>query len=321
MNLWKRKRRERDEEEIDHSGRFVSGQKDDLVRRSGFRSIIEMVESLLWGLENPIQKAAIFDYAIWSLGQQIAADGHGIFVAGGITTDSTYYDVKRNFPNIKDAHQGKQFFDISRLPTYTGPWERGRFPEGLLSLLRNGYKHTEASNNGVYYKELGFAVMLEGRHHTSWSVYLGSCIEELDVITLEPYFPIVQIDGANFIYTNRDGIEVHNQTNDYRFAAMYRLAQMRWELGCPIGSARGLIEGRKHIIKEESDFVRNLLANVDLPEDMKKAYDYFYNENNRLKTELKLCKEEYNILADRCAQKNLRIKELEQQFASPQNNP
>lgn len=322
MKFWNSKRRKHDEEEIDHTGRFAPGQKDDVIRRSGFRSVIDMVESLQWGIENSIQRAAIFDYAIWALGQQIAADGHGIFVSGGITPNNPFYDPSKNFPSLEAVHLGKQFFDISKIPTYTGPWERGRFPKTLSSLLKNGYKHTEASNDGTYYKELGFAVMMNGRHHTSWSIYMGSCIEELDVITLEPYFPVVQTDGAYFIYTNCDGNKVQNQTNDYRFAAMYRLAQMRWELGYPIGSIRGLVEGREHIIQEKADYVQKLLVNIDLPENMKKAYDYFLKENNRLKIELKLSKEERNILAERCVRKNRRIEELEQKLASsPQNNP
>lgn len=213
------------------AGLNVPGQENDNYRRKAFDDVINTTDTLLLGVTGLIERAAIYDYVIWSLGQQIAADGNVFFVSGKETPENREYSLITLFPGINVSREGVQEFDLSKIPTYTGPWDFIRFPNGIQSIFTHGYRYEKAYNNGIFYKELNFAVMLNGRHHTSWGIFAGKCIQPMEVISLEPYFPYVKTDGAYLDYIDKDGHRVRHKLIDYRLAAMYHLAQLKWEAG------------------------------------------------------------------------------------------
>ena len=243
------------------TGSAIPGQENDDHRRKAFDDVIHMTNSLLLGTTRLVERAAVYDFVIWSLGQQIAADGNVLFVSGKDTPENREYDLSTLFPGINVSSEGVQEFDLSKIPTYTGPWDRNRFPNAIQSIFTHGFRHEMAYNKGILYKELNFAVMLNGRHHTSWGIFAGECIQPMEVISLEPYFPYVKTDGAYLIYTDSHRSRVLHKLIDSRLAAMYRLAQMKWEAGYPNEHTALLSEHYRQ--SQEADFWREQAETKD----------------------------------------------------------
>ena len=235
-------------------------------QQEAYEAILSTANLLLLNISDEFQRAAIYDFLIWSLGQQIASDSFAYFASMKPVPENRELHFIDRFPRTEGVYLGKQDFDLAKIPSYIGPWDYGRFANGIQSILSVGYQHTKEAptNHGVYYRELDFALMLEGRHHTSWAVYSGRCIQSLDVVSLEPYFPIVQTDGESFLYTSADGYPVNQPVYDIRIAAMYRLAQMRWEEHIPFDFIRNVRKNRDKAMKESADAFRK---DLDLASD------------------------------------------------------
>lgn len=289
----------------------VPGQERDTLQRRSFHDVIDMTNSLLLGTSHLTEKAAIFDFVIWALGQQIAADGHGLFVSGKRTPENCDYNLYRLFPSLNGTKQGIQEFDISKFPTYTGPWDRSRFPNGIQSIFSRGFRHEQSDSKGIFFKELNFAVMLEGRHHTSWGIFTGECVQPLEIISLEPYFSKVTTDGAYFHYTDKDGNLVLKKGIDYRLAAMYRLAQMKWEAGYPMDLTHRLIENRQQL-REEAQ--KRFQAESQSKAEM--TLHHYIDEQSALYNRIFGLEQEIGYWKQQCSVKDQRIKELEKSLSS-----
>lgn len=217
MRLWKRRSQESKEEAPDAKERFAR--------------IIRTVELLCLEDLTVMQREMVYDFALWTLGQQIAADGYASFISGTTVCENRDYDFLNLVPGLPEGKAEKAAIDLSKIPTYTAPWEYSRFPSGISSLMAHGFRQDLARNEGIYYPELRFAVMLSGRHHTAWGVFLGSCIQDVSIRSLTAFFPCVTTDGECFEYRDPSGACRTGKVPDYRFAAMYRIAQIKWEKG------------------------------------------------------------------------------------------
>lgn len=289
------------------SGRTVPEQEENNQRRAAFNDVIRTVDSLLLGISSITERAAIYDFVIWTLGQQIAAHGNMLFVSGKDTPENREYDLSTLFPGINVSSEGVQEFDLAKIPTYTGPWELNRFPNAIQSIFTHGFRHEMAHNNGIFYKELNFAVMLNGRHHTSWGVFTGECVQPMEVISLEPYFPYVTTDGAYLDYTDEDGHRVRHKLIDYRLAAMYRLAQMKWEAGYPMDLSQRVRENRHTLAAD---------ARVRICSAQEKGFEVSFKDllidYSALSGKQYCQSKELDFWKEQAEVKDKRIKELEQ---------
>lgn len=276
-------------------------------QRKAYDDIMATIDNFLLGTSYMTERAAIYDFVIWTLGQEIAADGYRLFVSGKDVPDNHKYDLLSFFPAQDGIKQEIREFDISKIPTYTGLWSMDRFSKSISSVLTRGYRHEMSNHKGIFYKELNFAVMLEGRHHTSWGVFTGECLIPLQIISLEPYFPRVTTDGSCFCYSDDDGQWVMRKEIDYRLAAMYRLAQIKWENGYPMDLTHRMVENRQQIHEEAK---KRLQAARQSNTDM--MLRSLINENAVLRNEVFGLKQEINYWKQECTAKDLRIRELKE---------
>lgn len=244
-------------------------------------------------------KTVILDFMIWTLGQQIAADGLGRFSSGLSPIENRYFDFRNLFPSKSSFDPVVQKFDLSRIPAYTGPWDHNRFPKGIRSILTQGYRHELSNHKGIYFKELHFAVMLEGRHHPSLGIFMGECIVPLEVLSLEPYFAALTTDGAHFQYLNGDGSSIVRETVDYRFAAMYRLAQIKWEYGYPVE----LRDWAARSVQDDPTKTADHIRSEDLSE-LESLLLKQIEKNAVLKREMYLLEQEAEYWKRKCQEKN-----------------
>ncbi len=199
--------------------------------RERFNRSISAVHTLLLGTDSDLEKAAVYDFAIWAIGRSVAADSCSSLVLGKYVQENCNIAYDSVFPTLPEASCGTQLIDLAKCNAYTGCWSY-RMPAGITSLFKSGY-HQPKDSNGVYYPELRFAVMYSGRHHTSWATFLNSCHVELEVVRLTPYFDIVTTDGAFYEYINEYSEPKHIRGIDYRMAVLFQLARERGKLDMP----------------------------------------------------------------------------------------
>lgn len=281
------------------------GQKKERLRRKRFHDIMATTDSLLFGVSDPVERAAILDFAVWSLGCQIAADSRGIFIHGDDPPENRGYQLNDLFTKVDGTLKGTEEIDLSKVPTYTGLWDRNRFSNGIKSVFTRGYQQRMAQNKGVFFQELRFAVMLEGRHHTSWGIFTGECVQSMQVITLEPYFPFMDTDGAFFTYTDNCGSVEKRMAIDYRLAAMYALAKQKWKEKLPAELSQRILKNRKSVERE-------LVGRESSQSGQESMVQQLLQEQSRLRSLLYWKDEEIRCLQARCEEDGKRLRELEQ---------
>lgn len=193
--------------------------------RCRFQRAMSSVHSLFLGAITDMEKAAIYDFAIWAIGRDVAADGCSNLMLGKNVQENRdiSYAV---FPDIPEARGGSQVVDLAKCNAYTGCWNPNRILTSVGSLFESGY-HQPSDSNGVYYPELRFAIMYNGRHHTSLATFLNDCKVNLEVIQLTPYFNAVNTDGAFYDYLNEYNEPQHIRIGEYRMAVLFQLAKER----------------------------------------------------------------------------------------------
>ncbi len=220
----------REKQAADERKALVLDQTEDLDK-ARFDRAVSSVNALAMGAENRMQIAAVYDLAIWAIGRSVAADGCSAIMLGKYVADN--HDISyETFPFLKEARLGKSVIDLSKCNAYTGCWSYDRVASTVASLFEFGYVQP-SSSNGIYYPEIRLAVMLNGRHHTTWGTYLRDCNVNLDVISLAPYFDLVRTDGAFYDFENQCHEPQHIRVQDYRMAVLFQLAKIRRELDIP----------------------------------------------------------------------------------------
>lgn len=281
------------------------------TRTNDYNAIIRAVQSLLLGEKNYVERCAIYDFAIWTLGNQIVADGFRHFISDQEVTENRNYDIQTLLPEKESTQMGQKEIDLARVPTYTGLWSIDRFSRGIRSILAVGFRHELAHNVGIYYPELNFAVMLSGRHHTSWAVFLGSGVQPMNVISLEPYFSQVQTDGNYFTYSDDFGNQIQRYVEDYRFAAMFRLAQMKHTEGLSRNFRQEYEAHEKSLdIAAQAD---RMMVDQKSVEKISRIYE---DKCRELRTTIYCQEQQITWLNEQLIRKAEHIQKLEQQLSS-----
>lgn len=205
--------------------------KTEGLDQNRFQRAIETVETILLEANDQRQVAAIYDMVIWNLGKSVATDGSIGLFTGAYVIDNSRISYGF-FTGMPEADLGMTTIDLTKCNVYTGCWSFDRIVASFDSTFANGYKQPSDSN-GVYYPELRLAIMLNGRHHSSWATYLETGRVKLRAISLRPFFEIAHTDGAFFYFKNEYGEEEKLRTADYRMAVLFQLAKERSKIDLP----------------------------------------------------------------------------------------
>lgn len=193
-------------------------------RQKEFHEIINAVKFLGYSANDEVEKIELLDFAIWALGQEIAGSENWRLLHGA----SPLRNEKYLLPRFPDSNSEIVWVDVCQCATYHGIWRCESIANTMRQILRYGYVE-ESDARGIYYPELRFAVITEGRHRRAVGIYAGECISKLEQVSLKPYFSRMETDGMYFQWRNEYGEPNQQYIPDVRFAAMYRLAQMREE--------------------------------------------------------------------------------------------
>ena len=285
---------------INHSNR---------IKQRRFQEIIDSVKLMASNVDSIVEKSAIYDFVIWALGRQLVADSYVSFITNRDVTKSHWFDI-RSFFSVPRKDTVRVDMDIAKCVTYTGPWNANRFPSCFLSVAAHGFLDSENNAKGIYYPELHFAVMASGKHHTSWAVFMGECKTTMEIVSLKDYFPIVSTDGAIFSYCQKD-ITVTEKAVDCRFAAMYRLAQIKWEKGYPDTMMRDVNEHPASL----ANLLNDHLKQADC-KSLEEAWQTMFKSTEEYRTKFYIQEQEAMYWKQQCSLKDQRIQGLEQQLLS-----
>ena len=193
----------------------------EVKQKRTFRTAVECVSLLMCEAQTELEKAHILDIAVHALGASIAADGTANFFQGKTVLHNQVYEIAYYTGKLENTELGRKDFDIRRINTYTSPWKEIKFPVAARTILRKGFQQAESNADGCYFRELDFATMVEGRHHSTIGRAEGPCIVSLQEISLLPYFAEVQTDGAYFYHGAGK-----KRVVDCRYAIMFHLASI-----------------------------------------------------------------------------------------------
>lgn len=194
---------------------------NEVRQKDNFRSALGMISFLMAETQSELEKAHILDMAIHALGASIAADGTSNFFQGKTVLHDKVYDIAYYAGELENAKLGKRELNLCKINTYTSPWKPIKFPVAARTILKIGFQQAESDVEGYYFRELDFATLGEGRHHSTIGRMEGQCIVSLEEISMLPYFAVVHTDGAYFYCGNKK-----KRVVDYRYALMFHLGKM-----------------------------------------------------------------------------------------------
>lgn len=297
----------------------LPGQRTFITKRAKFDSIIHSVNRAVSEADTPAEKVAIYDFALWVLGRQIAADGSVSLLSGQKISENRMYDISPLFPHVSDGRPEQRNMDISEFPVYIGPWKHTKIASSLCSTFAHGFRDEFKEFGGIYYPEINFGATIDGRHHSSWAVYLGKCVMPMDIIPLKPYFPLVKTDGAHYFYVDEYGEPRKEKVMDCRFAAMYRIAQIKWEKDYPETLGQEFLALHQTLQAQMHDRIASLPRDLARYEELIQFYE---KEYQTYRTQAFVLRDQVTDLKKDIEQKDKTIAELAKQLASsPQNNP
>ena len=162
----------------------------------------------------------VYDFALWTLGQQIAADGYASFISGTTVRENRDYDFLNLVPGLPEGKAEKAAIDLSKIPTYTAPWEYSRFPSGISSLMAHGFRQDLARNEGIYTRSSALPSCYPA------DIILHGAFFWDRVFRMYPFVPSQRFSPAlqrmeNALNIGIPGACRTGKVPDYRFAAMY----------------------------------------------------------------------------------------------------
>ena len=219
--FWKRKKTLTVSEE-------QSEQASEQIRRDRMRleyaNALRQIDVLFSQAKNVEVRAAILDYAMKVVKRDLIGEGLSQIVYGRKVPE-----WRAAFPLGSPPQKAECIpLELSEMDVLVTPWEVDRFSKAIRNLLYAPFDQKEDYYTATYYPEIKLAIIGDGMHHTAVaSVGVGGIIDRCAVVQMTPAFEEVSTDGA--IWANsRTGSLL--QVDDFRFALLYTLAKMRYEL-------------------------------------------------------------------------------------------
>lgn len=229
-------------------------------QRRHFSEAWHSIQSFVAYEDQELAKAQMLDLAIHAIGAEIAASSTYGFFCGKDTLHNDVYDLPRILQsNLQDLSLRQIDIDLCKVNAYTGPWNYASFSQAVETIAREGFQHTKSDACGYYFPELDFAIMQDGRHHTTAGIPGGHCVVSITEISVLPLLLSFMTDGA-FFYGNKKSY----RNADFRFALLFQAAK---DLYSRYPSARELLAQQKNQVllcpnvknKDEGSFHFELL--------------------------------------------------------------
>lgn len=110
-------------------------------------------------------------------------------------------------------------------PVYLCPWNNERCANSIVNINKNAFIYDKNNHRSFYYTDIGVCHVYGGNHSINAGRYLKKGAITAEICRTELLYPHCYTDGAYWFnsHTNEKLLEV----GDFRFAAVYSLAQLR----------------------------------------------------------------------------------------------
>lgn len=207
-------------------------------KRDAYQRAISKIENFLKNISDDTEKIALLDYAIETLKQDIIGSKRAeIFYVTGNP------ELINLFPPSQDKNSQKEDLNLADVDILAAPYDLCRLQGAVCDLYRTSFDCDERHYTAEYYPEVNLLLIKNGIHHTAVADIKGDGrIKGCTIIQLANMFSNYGTDGALWIDSR---IEKENDKNkhvlgyipreqsdvqDFRFAVLYTLAQMRYKM-------------------------------------------------------------------------------------------
>lgn len=118
--------------------------------------------------------------------------------------------------------------DLSKSYIYVRPWNTEKTMNNLIKLMKKDFEYKDDNHFSFYFSDIDLCYVHNGNHSINAGRYLkkGEILsDELDLTLLYPHY---NTDGA-FWYNSHTG-EKTEKVSDFRFAAVFTMASIRYDL-------------------------------------------------------------------------------------------
>lgn len=140
---------------------------------------------------------------------------------------SNFYNEKGNTLSFNDSSK-KANVNLSSTKIYLHPWNNVRTRESLVNISENDFVYDKNNHFAIYYPYINLCYVTCGNHSINAGRYFRKGSIVADEYDLSACFPHIETDGSYWFntHTNEPLIPV----DDYRFAAIFTIAKMKYEL-------------------------------------------------------------------------------------------
>lgn len=105
------------------------------------------------------------------------------------------------------------------------PYDARKFRDAITDMAAAPFDPNLNHHDGIYWPELGLAVMRNGIHHSAIGLTRGEFITmEAEVVPLTPWFDRLETDGVTWTIRGEGGVRTE-KVLDFRFAVLFELAK------------------------------------------------------------------------------------------------
>lgn len=140
---------------------------------------------------------------------------------------SSFYNEDGNTLSFSDSSK-KVNVNLSSTKIYLHPWNNDRTSESLVNISGNDFVYNKNNHFAIYYPYINLCYVTCGNHSINAGRYFRKGSIVADEFNLTACFPHIKTDGCYWFnaHTNEPLIPV----DDYRFAAIFTIAKMKYEL-------------------------------------------------------------------------------------------
>ena len=194
-----------------------------------FQTALLEIQSMLYEVENDMEKLDIIQFLIKCVINDICAS----YAAKPI-----YCHLERNerltvFPSITDTGE-KGEVDFTQTPVLSFPWENKKFRNAVRSFANIGFDKSKYDGMVTYFKDLNFAIVMTHYHSTAAASVIRQGTAKACIMDLTTGYERYTTDGAQYFLkeeyiTQKKKIDIYD-TYDYRFAVLFSLGQMQYDI-------------------------------------------------------------------------------------------
>lgn len=186
---------------------------------------LQQIDTILSRAENNEVRIAILNYAIKVVKRDLIGDSLTKLIYG----EEIDMGWKDGIPLLsRFRKEGTTQLDLSKTDVLAITWNANKLSGAIRDLSNSPFDQKKGNYEATYYPEIEFLIIMNGIHHSAVaSVGDGGAFDKYEVMPIALAFGELDTDGANWIDKTENK---RFPVVDFRFALLYTLAKMRYEL-------------------------------------------------------------------------------------------